>query len=96
MELEHVRVFDELQDGDLPLHLRGQGHKRRGQRDLPTSAPKGTPATNTYLCTHTHTCTHLHQHRLRQLLSVHDLDGDLLTSDAVYPKFNQPWRLNLK
>lgn len=57
MELEHVRVFDELQDGDLPLHLRGQGHKRRGQCDLPISAPKGTPATNTYLYTHTHART---------------------------------------
>lgn len=28
MELEHVRVFNELQDGDLPLHLRGQGHEK--------------------------------------------------------------------
>lgn len=56
MELEHVGMFDELQDGNLPLHLRGHGHERRGQHDLPTSpsAPKGTPATDTFfLCTRT-------------------------------------------
>lgn len=28
VELEHVRVFNELQDSNFPLHLRGQGHEK--------------------------------------------------------------------
>lgn len=40
--------------------------------------------------------THLHQHRFRQLLPVHDLDGHLLARDAVDPEFNQSWGAELK
>lgn len=40
--------------------------------------------------------THLHQHGLRQLLPVHNLDGNLLAGDAVDPEFNQPWGSRLK
>lgn len=81
MEFEDVRVLDELQDGYLPLHL---GKRNGGRSALPPSlspAPKGPLSPNAQ--------THLHQHRLRQLLPVHDLDGHLLARDAVDPEFNQ-------
>lgn len=46
--------------------------------------------------THVSARTHLHQHRFRQLLPVHDLDGDLLARDAVDAKLNQPCGAELK
>lgn len=57
VELEDVWVFNELQDGDLPLHLgdRGVGHRNGGQHGLPPFplAPKGTlhPNTHTFIST---------------------------------------------
>lgn len=40
VQLQNVRVFDELQDGDLPLHLLGDKRSSGGQaRYLPPAAP---------------------------------------------------------
>ena len=50
-ESKYVRMFDQLHDGDLALHLG--------------------------------------EHRLRQLLLVDDLDGNLLTLDHVSSNFDQ-------
>ena len=65
VELEDVRVLDELQDGDLPLHLGGRGvvvtvmvsgTEVRKASLPPTLFPKGLPPLK-------YTHTHLHQHR---------------------------------
>lgn len=84
VELEDVWVFNEFQDGDLPLHL--QEKERRSA--WPPSLPPARSPRGSLLPWST---AHLHQHRLGQLLPVHDLDGDLLARDAVDPKFNQTW-----
>lgn len=62
------------------------GKRNSGRSALPPSlspAPEGPLSPSSQ--------THLHQHRLRQLLPVHDLDGHLLACDAVDPEFNQTW-----
>lgn len=42
MQLEDVRMFDELQDGDLPLHL-GMGRQWVGSRVVPSTSTVPAP-----------------------------------------------------
>lgn len=84
MELEHVRVFDELQDGDLSLHLRGRRNTQGQNSAWPatcTAAP-GDPGpatarahsgtnTHTFISMESHLLTHVSTHLLCQLTHEH-------------------------
>lgn len=67
MELEHVRVFNELQDGDLPLHLRGQGHEK-GSASPPYLSTKG------HSC-YKHIFMHMHTHTYARTFISTDSDN---------------------